>query len=253
MFVLDDIRNRIAYFGITAKPADYRLIDYSEVNYDRSSGEIDFLKGSSIDEALFNIRPETEILAYTARNTLANMIGRQYYFAPDVSELANNASQLLDRIPKDGKFQDLASFISSARITTLKNGLKSLQPSILGYRKDLTLRFPQDGGQIITLRVLGFQGDKKTGIVTSTRSTPYISVRANGIVNTIYVSLNPHDLQFSLLANGPWEELVQNHNGSTTHSDLHPDTIYYYRARSASSSTPNPNPWSVPINVRTGS
>lgn len=133
----------ILTLGTTSKPAQYRLIEYSEVNHNRNTGAIDILPGSTIDEGTFTvIQPPpangnlANAQAYKDKETLANLSDQQYSWQPD----PNNEDTW-----------------------------------ITGYKKDVSLDVRDDGSFVFRLRVLGL---KQTS--TTNPTVPFVEAIDNG-------------------------------------------------------------------------
>ena len=206
-------------FGEAVKPSTFRIVDYSEVNHNRNNGEIDFLRGSSIDEATITVmfKESDKVRAHAVYEALANLPHEQYLWWP------NNTN--------DGA-------------------------AIQGYRKEVQLSILERGGITLRIRVLGIQSASQGASLTNVRRAPYIVARGNaGQITVSFTAADETDyeLQTSLFAGGPWQQLEGTSavTAPYQHDDLNTGDTHYYRAR-IYEATNNQNPWSEVIAAKVG-
>jgi len=198
-------------FGTTITPVEFRAVDYSEINHDTNTGEIEFLKGSSIDEANFTV-------IFNASNGERNA--------------AHNAYAAL-----------ASSSVSNNQYRWMPNENANDNSNIDGYRKELSLSVNEEGASIMQIRVVGFQGAS----LATVRKAPYISAMGGSGNVCVYVeaTAGAYELQYALAQAGPWRGLPAT-GQRTTHGSLHQGSVYYYRARSNGTQ----NPWSRVASAR---
>ena len=226
------ILSREGGFGESVKPSTFRIVDYSEVNHDRGTGEIEFLKGSSIDEAtitvMFEETNEEKEIAHDVYQALANLPHEQYVWQPNNDEDATE---------------------------------------IQGYRKEVQLNILELGGITLRIRILGIQTASQGANPTNVRRAPYIVARGgeNRITVAFIIRDNTsgYELETSRFEVGPWERLggttaipatnsTIDATGSHVHTDLITGDIHYYRARLYQQGTVNENPWSEVVAAQVG-
>lgn len=200
-------------FGTTIKPTEFRVVDYSEINFDKYTGQIDFLKGSSIDEATFTIifNEHEKTQAHQAYNEIANLLNGQYRWQP------NNTD--------DGAV-------------------------IVGYRKEVTLSLSDLGGIVLTVRVVGFQS---ASLANVRKTPYIAARGGDALITVFVDPTTGYQLQTSLFETGPWETVVANRDSGMAnayvHSPLPAGSTHYYRARLHTTGD-NENPWSPVISAK---
>ena len=142
----------IIQMGTSVLPAEYRLIEYSEVNYDRYTGEINILPGSTIDEGNFTvIRPANEVAqAYLAKEAISNLPDKQFTWVPDI----NDENTWIHGYKKD------------ISLTITEEGVASFNLRIVGLKNVTPIDSP--GVPVVVATDLGDRVEVKTDATNAT-------------------------------------------------------------------------------------